>query len=155
MSAAGDLVAGRYRLVVQIGTGGMGRVWQAHDEFLHRDVAMKEVVFPPDLTGPERDEMIQRTLREGRAAGRLSHPNVVAVYDVIRAEGRPWIVMELVRSRSLYQVIREDGPVSPRQTAETGPGGPRRTPRGPQRPVSGIEMSSRATFCWPMMAGWC
>lgn len=120
MSASGDLVAGRYRLVAQIGTGGMGRVWQAHDEFLHRDVAVKEVVFPPDLTGPERDDMIQRTLREGRAAGRLSHPNVVAVYDVIRAEGRPWIVMELVRSRSLYQVIREDGPVSPRQTAELG-----------------------------------
>jgi hypothetical protein len=120
MSASGDLVAGRYRLVVQIGTGGMGRVWQARDEFLHRDVAVKEVVFPPDLTGPERDEMIQRTLREGRAAGRLSHPNVVAVYDVIQAEGRPWIVMELVRSRSLYQVIRDDGPVSPRQTAELG-----------------------------------
>jgi hypothetical protein len=120
MAAAGDLIAGRYRLVGQIGTGGMGRVWQAHDELLHRDVAVKEVVFPPDLTGPEGDELIQRTLREGRAAGRLSHPNVVAVYDVIQAEGRPWIVMELVRSRSLYQVIRADGPLSPRRTAELG-----------------------------------
>jgi eukaryotic-like serine/threonine-protein kinase len=120
MAASGDIVAGRYRLVSQIGTGGMGRVWHANDEFLHRDVALKEVVFPPDLTGPERDELIQRTLREGRAAGRLSHPNVVAVYDVISAEGRPWIVMELVRSRSLYQVIRAEGPLSPRRTAELG-----------------------------------
>ncbi len=120
MAAAGDLIAGRYRLVDQIGTGGMGRVWQAHDELLHRDVAVKEVVFPPDLTGSERDELIQRTLREGRAAGRLSHPNVVAVYDVIQAEERPWIVMELIRSRSLYQVIREEGPLSPRRTAELG-----------------------------------
>ncbi len=120
MSASGDLVLGRYRLVSQIGTGGMGRVWLARDEFLHRDVAIKEVVFPPDVTGPEREELVQRTLREGRAAGRLSHPNVVAVYDVVQAEGRPWIVMEYVRSRSLYQVIREDGPVSPRRAAELG-----------------------------------
>src|SRR5258705_1686642 len=120
MTASGYLVAGRYRLVNQIGAGGMGRVWQARDAFLDRDVAVKEVVFPPDLSGSERDELIQRTLREGRAAGRLSHPNVVAVYDVIQAEGRPWIVMELVRSRSLYQVIREDGPVSPRRAAELG-----------------------------------
>ncbi len=120
MAAAGEIVAGRYRLVGQIGTGGMGRVWQAHDELLHRDVAVKEVVFPPDVPDPEREELSQRTLREGRAAGRLSHPNVVAVYDVIQAEGRPWIVMELVRSRSLYQVIREEGPLSPRRTAELG-----------------------------------
>jgi serine/threonine protein kinase len=87
---------------------------------LHRDVAVKEVVLPPDLTQPERDDLNERTLREARAAGRLSHPNVVAVYDVVQAEGRPWIVMELVRSRSLYQTIREDGPISPRRAAEVG-----------------------------------
>jgi hypothetical protein len=120
LSASGDLIANRYRLVSQIGTGGMGRVWQAHDELLHRDVAVKEVVFPPDLTGPDREDMIQRTLREGRAAGRLNHPNVVAVYDVIQAEDRPWIVMELIRSRSLYQIIREDGPVPAKRAAELG-----------------------------------
>jgi hypothetical protein len=120
MSAAGDLVGDRYRLVSQIGSGGMGRVWLARDEFLHRDVAVKEVVFPPDVTGAEREELVQRTLREGRAAGRLSHPNVVAVYDVVQAEGRPWIVMEYVRSRSLFRVIKDDGPVSPRRAAELG-----------------------------------
>ena len=69
---------------------------------------------------PSATSCCQRTLREARAAGRLSHPNVVAVYDVVQAEGRPWIVMELVRSRSLYQVIREDGPVPPRRAAEIG-----------------------------------
>jgi eukaryotic-like serine/threonine-protein kinase len=120
MSASGDLIAGRYRLVSQIGSGGMGLVWLARDETLHRDVAIKEVVLPPDLTDVERDELHDRTLREARAAGRLSHPNVVAVYDVIQAEGRPWIVMELVRSRSLYQTIREDGPVTPKRAAEIG-----------------------------------
>src|SRR5689334_12232814 len=120
MSASGDLIAGRYRLVSQIGSGGMGRVWLARDETLHRDVAVKEVVLPPDLTTAEREELNVRTLREARAAGRLSHPNVVAVFDVIQAEGRPWIVMELVRSRSLYQTIRENGPVTPKRAAEIG-----------------------------------
>ena len=98
----------------------MGRVWLARDEVLHRDVAVKEVVLPPELGEFEREELFQRTLREARAAGRLNHPNVVAVYDVVQAEGRPWIVMELVRSRSLYQVVREDGPISPKRTAEVG-----------------------------------
>jgi eukaryotic-like serine/threonine-protein kinase len=120
MSASGDLIAGRYRLVSQIGSGGMGRVWLARDETLHRDVAVKEVVLPPDLTTVEREELNVRTLREARAAGRLSHPNVVAIFDVIQAEGRPWIVMELVRSRSLYQTIRENGPVTPKRAAEIG-----------------------------------
>jgi eukaryotic-like serine/threonine-protein kinase len=83
-------------------------------------VAVKEVLLPPDLTDAERDELFQRTFREARAAGRLTHPNVVAVHDVVQAEGRPWIVMELVRSRSLYQVVNEDGPISPKRAAEIG-----------------------------------
>lgn len=104
----------------QIGSGGMGRVWLARDEMLHRDVAIKEVVLPEGLSDAEYTELFGRTLREARAAGRLSHPNVVAVYDVVQAEGRPWIVMEFIRSRSLYQVIKEDGPVSPKRAAEIG-----------------------------------
>lgn len=120
MSYEQQLVAERYRLASLIGSGGMGRVWLARDEVLRRDVAVKEVVLPEDMTFVERNELCQRTLREARAAGRLSHPNVVAVYDVVQAEGRPWIVMELVRSRSLYQAVKEDGPVSPRRAAEIG-----------------------------------
>jgi eukaryotic-like serine/threonine-protein kinase len=114
------LVGGRYALVRKIGSGGMGRVWLAHDEILHRDVAVKEIVFPDDLSRAERDELYQRTLREARALGRLNHPNVVAVYDVVLAEGRPWIVMEYVRSRSLYDVIKHAGPLPPRRVAEIG-----------------------------------
>lgn len=120
MSYSQLLVAERYRLTSLIGRGGMGRVWLARDETLHRDVAVKEVVFPDGLPVDERDELCERMLREARAAGRLNHPNVVAVYDVVQAEGRPWIVMELVRSRSLYQVVKEDGPLSPRRAAEIG-----------------------------------
>jgi eukaryotic-like serine/threonine-protein kinase len=98
----------------------MGRVWLARDEVLDRDVAIKEVVYPEDMSVEERTELFQRTIREARAAGRLSHPNVVAVYDVLQHQGRPWIVMELIRSRSLYQVIKEDGPITPRRAAEIG-----------------------------------
>jgi hypothetical protein len=120
MSHSDQLVAERYRLTSLIGKGGMGRVWLARDEVLDRDVAIKEVVYPEDLSVDERAELFQRTMIEARAAGRLSHTNVVAVYDVLQHEGRPWIVMELIRSRSLYQVIKEDGPVTPRRAAEIG-----------------------------------
>jgi serine/threonine protein kinase len=120
MSYSRRLVADRYRLTSLIGKGGMGRVWLARDEVLDRDVAVKEVVLPEDMSTEDRSELYQRTMREARAAGRLSHPNVVAVYDVLQHEGRPWIVMELVRSRSLYQVIKDGGPVPPREAARIG-----------------------------------
>src|SRR5207248_4683065 len=116
------LIAERYRLLRSLGEGGMGRVWLARDEILHRDVAVKEVVPPPGLTPAEREEMGRRTLREARAAARLTHPNVVRVYDVVTSDRHPWIVMEYVPSRSLHQVIAEDGPLPPRRVAEIGLG---------------------------------
>jgi eukaryotic-like serine/threonine-protein kinase len=113
-------VAGRYRLLEPVGSGGMGRVWLARDEMLHRDVAIKEVVPPTWLTQSERDELRQRTLREARAAAQLNHPNVVKIFDVVHTEAWPWIVMEYVASRSLQQVINEEGPLSPRRAAAIG-----------------------------------
>ncbi|MCW2640810.1 MAG: protein kinase [Dactylosporangium sp.] len=120
MSVTQPLLAERYRLVRSLGQGGMGRVWLARDEVLHRDVAIKEVVPPAGLTPQERDEMRTRTLREARAAARLNHPSVVRVYDVVRTDVHPWIVMEYVRSRSLHQVISEDGPLPPNRVAQIG-----------------------------------
>ncbi|MDT4988907.1 MAG: eukaryotic-like serine/threonine-protein kinase, partial [Micromonosporaceae bacterium] len=96
MTVSQVLVAGRYRLVRSLGRGGMGQVWLARDEVLHRDVAVKEVVLPAGLTDTELEELRQRTLREARAAARLSHPNVVQIYDVVRIDDQPWIVMEYV-----------------------------------------------------------
>ncbi|MEZ0071834.1 protein kinase domain-containing protein [Planotetraspora sp. GP83] len=115
----GRLVGGRYHLVEPIGRGGMGVVWRAHDELLDREVAVKEVRYDSAM-GDELSDLNRRTMREARAAGRLTHPNVVVVHDVIEEDGRPWIIMQLVRSRSLGQVIREDGPLSPDRTVEIG-----------------------------------
>jgi serine/threonine protein kinase len=114
------VVARRYRLGRRIGTGGMGRVWLAMDEVLRRQVAVKEVLLPESLTDDDAAELRLRTLREARTAGMVSHPNVIKVYDVIYAEDRPWIVMEYVESRSLAQVIKEDGPMTPEDTADIG-----------------------------------
>ncbi|MEV0730790.1 protein kinase [Polymorphospora sp. NPDC050346] len=117
-----QLIADRYRLVEPLGQGGMGRVWRARDEVLHRDVAIKELVPPPGLTEDERREMRERSLREARAIARLNHINVVRVFDVLRTDADPWIVMEYVPSRSLQDVLASDGPVTPARAVEIGIG---------------------------------
>lgn len=117
-----QLIADRYRLVEPLGQGGMGRVWLARDEVLHRDVAIKELVPPPGLTTDERREMRERSLREARAIARLNNINVVRIFDVLRTDADPWIVMEYVRSRSLQDTLATDGPVTPGRAAEIGLG---------------------------------
>jgi eukaryotic-like serine/threonine-protein kinase len=98
----------------------MGAVWHAHDDLLDRDVAVKEVRFPPGLTEDERAVLYERTLREARSAARLSHPGIVTVHDVVEEDGRPCIVMELLRARSLQDLIDEGVALTPVQVAEIG-----------------------------------
>jgi serine/threonine protein kinase len=114
------LLAQRYRLLTEVGRGGMGTVWHARDEVLGRDVAVKEVILPHGFSDEEREIQHKRTFREARTAARLSHPGVVTVYDVVEEDGRPWIVMELIRARSLHEQIKQDGVLSPRKVAEIG-----------------------------------
>jgi serine/threonine protein kinase len=118
----GRLLAGRYRFRGIIGRGGMGAVWRARDELLSRDVAVKEIIWPPQMEAAERETARRRTLREAQMAARLNHPNVVKVYDIVEEDGRPWIVMELVPHRSLRDIVAAGGPLSPGQAAHAGLG---------------------------------
>ncbi|MFD8074693.1 protein kinase [Streptomyces sp. NPDC059718] len=114
------LVAGRYRLISELGRGGMGVVWLARDELLGREVAVKEVKAPPGLEEGEVERLYARLQQEGIAAARVEHPNVIKVYDVAMAEGSPWIVMELVRGVTLADVLDAEGPMDPRRAAGIG-----------------------------------
>ncbi|MFF3834660.1 serine/threonine-protein kinase [Streptomyces sp. NPDC002458] len=116
----GRLLAGRYRLGEVLGRGGMGTVWRAADETLGRTVAVKELRFPSSIDEDEKRRLITRTLREAKAIARIRNTSAVTVYDVVDEDDRPWIVMELIEGKSLAEVIREDGTLTPRRAAEVG-----------------------------------
>jgi len=116
------ILAGRYRLLEMIGSGGMGAMWRAHDDVLGRYVAVKEIIFPPEMGPGERETARRRAVREAQLAARLLHRNIVTVYDIVEDAGRPAIVMELLPYRSLREVIRDDGPLSPVEAARVGLG---------------------------------
>ena len=99
------LIANRYLLISNIGQGGMADVYKAIDTILNREVAVK--VLRGELS---HDPMtLLRFQREASAASKLSHPNVVDVYDVGESDGRHYIVMEKVRGRTLKQLIAQRG----------------------------------------------
>jgi serine/threonine protein kinase len=114
------LIAGRYRLLSPLGEGGMGTVWRARDEVLHREVAVKEVRAPAGLPDSDIERLYARLEREAWAAARVANRNVVTVYDVAMQDGRPWIVMELVRGISLAELLDTEGPLEPAQAAHIG-----------------------------------
>jgi eukaryotic-like serine/threonine-protein kinase len=111
-----DLIGGRYRVRSAIGQGGMGTVWLCRDEKLERDVAVKQVGRLPGESMTDS----ARALREARSSAALSHRNVVTVFDVVEEPHAIWLVMEYVPSRSLSEIIREDGPLDPAVVARIG-----------------------------------
>ncbi|WP_327692613.1 serine/threonine protein kinase [Streptomyces sp. NBC_00459] len=119
---AGRVIAGRYRLLSSLGTGGTGRVWLAHDQELACDVALKEVAVPPGTTEADLTALIARARGEAQHSARLrSNPHVATVYDCIVDSGLPWIVMEYVPGAlDLETAVREFGPLSPAETARVG-----------------------------------
>jgi tRNA A-37 threonylcarbamoyl transferase component Bud32 len=118
--ADGRLLGGRYRVGREIGSGGFGVVRAATDELLGRQVAIKEIRLPHHLPAHERAVLRQRVMREARAAGRLHHPGLVPVFDVLETDGRPWIVMELIDGPSLATLTRTRGPLSRAEVAAIG-----------------------------------
>ncbi|MFJ2768064.1 protein kinase [Streptomyces sp. NPDC087300] len=107
----GRLLNGRYELRAPIGAGGMGQVWRAHDRSLDREVAVKLLVRETTAGEDEQRQLLARFRREARAAAALNSPYIVAVHDHGEDGGTPYLVMALVRGRSLDQVLREDGAV--------------------------------------------
>lgn len=115
----GRVVGGRYRLLADLGSGGFGRVWKAHDEALNVDVAIKEIWLTRTSSPTEQAERLARAVREARNAARLrDHPNIVGVHDVITDQDIPWIVMQLVEGHSLEHLLDTQGPVSVDQAAQ-------------------------------------
>ncbi|MEI7743751.1 MAG: protein kinase, partial [Chloroflexota bacterium] len=113
MTEIGSVLGGRYRLVELLGQGGMATIFRARDAQLDRDVAVKimrpEFGQDPDFLGRFRDE--------ARAAASLNHPNIVSVFDFGEEDTGPYIVMELIDGQDLSSILRENGPLPPRQAA--------------------------------------
>ncbi len=114
------LIGGRYRLVRELGSGGMSVVWEARDELLDRDVAVKQLRIQSGLSEQEAQVVGQRAMREARINARLHHPHVVTVFDVVEYEGQPSLVMELVSSETLAEALRERGRLEPSEAAQIG-----------------------------------
>jgi serine/threonine-protein kinase len=104
-----ERLGGRYRLEQSIGTGGMGRVYRAHDELLDRPVAVK--LLDEAASDPAR-------MAEARAAASVSHPGIVHVFDVGLEGETGYIVMELASGSTLRDVLRDRGPLEPLEAAE-------------------------------------
>ncbi len=113
--AKGTLIAGKYQIIDEIGRGGMGIVYRAHDAALARDVAIK--LLPPEFASdPER---LRRFEQEAKAVGQLSHPNILVVHDVGSHEGAPYLVTELLEGESLRQRL-DGGELPMRQAIDYG-----------------------------------
>jgi eukaryotic-like serine/threonine-protein kinase len=113
---SGELIAGRYELEQQVGSGGMSKVYRAHDRLLERTVALK--ILHEHYSQDE--EYVERFRREARSVAQLAHPNVVTVIDRGEHEGRQYIVFEFVEGENLKQLVEREGPLPPRQVIELG-----------------------------------
>ncbi|HSO65356.1 MAG TPA: serine/threonine-protein kinase, partial [Ornithinibacter sp.] len=109
-------LGGRYRLDREVGRGGMGSVFLAHDERLGRDVAVKRVGHLPGESLPH----LARAMREARSTAALNHRNVVAVYDALEEGDHLWLVMEYVPGRTLSEITAAEGPMDPLRAARIG-----------------------------------
>ncbi len=109
---------GRYRVRRELGRGAMGMVFQAEDPDIGRAVAIK-LVRADLLQGTDRDEFLTRFRQEARAAGRCTHPNIVALYDLAQHEGNPFLAMEYVDGTDLAEALRKRGRFTPAEAVAT------------------------------------
>ncbi|MFN4151821.1 MAG: serine/threonine-protein kinase, partial [Candidatus Sericytochromatia bacterium] len=102
------LILGKYKLLEEIGKGGMGRVYKAEDIRLDRIVAIKELVISDLLEENERLEIVERFRREAQSAAGLNHPNIVTIYDVLEENQRHYIAMEYASGKTLKNKMDEN-----------------------------------------------
>lgn len=105
-----DIIGGKYRIIREIARSN-DIVYEAVDQTMGRRIAIKELLLPPNLTGLARRERIERFGREARAAGKLSHPNIVTIYDFGEDGGRYFIAMEYLEGGTLRDRLQTAGPL--------------------------------------------
>ena len=110
---------GKYKILGTLGKGGMGIVYKALDPDIEREVAIKTIRFDTLTEGMEKEELLTRVIREAKAAGRLNHPNIITIYDVVRDKDLTYIVMQYVDGPSLQTMIDSGKPFSPQEIIDT------------------------------------
>jgi serine/threonine-protein kinase len=110
----GKILNNRYKIIEEIGRGGMAIVYSARDTLLERRVALK--MLRPEYKSD--DEFIDKFRQEARAVARLSHPNVVSIYDIVVDEERIYLVMEIVEGKTLKDIIKERSKLSIAESLE-------------------------------------
>jgi len=110
---------GKYKILGTLGKGGMGIVYKGLDPDIEREVAIKTIRFDTLTEGVEKEEMLTRVIREAKAAGRLNHPNIITIYDVVRDNDLTYIVMQYVDGPSLQAMIDSGKSFSPQEIIET------------------------------------
>ena len=106
---------GKYQILGILGKGGMGIVYKALDPDIEREVAIKTIRFDTLTESMEKEDLLTRVIREAKAAGRLNHPNIITIYDVVRDEDLTYIVMQYVDGPSLQAMIDSGKSFSPRE----------------------------------------
>src|SRR5687768_14076934 len=108
---------GRYEICSQLGAGGMGEVYLAHDTKLDRKVALK--ILPPDVVESKPGDRVRRFIQEAKAASALNHPNILTIYEIDEIDSEPFIATEFVDGYTLRDRIRK-GSLEPRDALEIG-----------------------------------
>jgi serine/threonine protein kinase len=111
LSSSSTNTLGKYQIIREIARSN-DIVYEAIDPSINRRVALKELCIPPNVTGAQKRERVERFLREGRAAGKLAHPNIVTVYDVGKENDRYYIAMEFLTGQTLRDMLQAGGALS-------------------------------------------